>query len=46
MAGIKECTCDEQWVLHVSDESLNSPSETNTTLYINQLEFKEKFGKK
>ena len=21
--GIKECTCDEHWVLYVSDESLN-----------------------
>ena len=27
--GIKEGTCDEHWVLYVSDESLNSNSETN-----------------
>ena len=32
---IQEGTCwDEPWVLHTSDESLNSP-ETNTTLYVN-----------
>ena len=37
---IKEGTCwDEHWVLHVSDESLNSTPETNVILYVNQLEF-------
>ena len=35
MMGIKEGTCDEPWVLHVRYESLNSPSETNITLYVN-----------
>ena len=31
--GTKEGTgCDEYWVLYVSDESLNSTPETNTTL--------------
>ena len=29
--GIKEGTCDEHWVFCVSDESLNSTSETNIT---------------
>ena len=34
--GIKEGTCwDEHWVLYVSDESLGSTLETNTTLYVN-----------
>ena len=34
--GIKEGTyCDEYWVLYVSDDSLNSTPETNTTLYVN-----------
>lgn len=33
--GIKEGTCDEHEVLHVSDESQNSTPETNITLYIN-----------
>ena len=32
--GIKEGTCDEHWVLYVSDESLGFP-ETNTALYVN-----------
>ena len=32
--GIKEGTCDEHWVLYVSDESLNSSLETNITLYV------------
>ena len=33
---IKEGTCyDEHWVLYVSDESLNSTSETNIALYVN-----------
>ena len=41
--GIKEGTCqDEQWMLYVSDESLNSIPETKTTLYVTQLEFKFK----
>ena len=36
--GIKEGTCwDEHWVLHVSDESLNSIPEIIITLYVNQL---------
>ena len=38
--GIKEGTCDEHQVLYVSDESLNSTTETNITLYVNKLEFK------
>ena len=34
--GIKEGTCyNEHWVLYVSDESLNSTSETNIALYVN-----------
>ena len=33
--GIKEGTCDEHWVLYVSDGSLNSISETNFTIYGN-----------
>ena len=34
--GTKEGTCqDEHWVLYVSDESLGSTPETNTTLYVN-----------
>ena len=33
--GIKEGTCDEHWVLCVSDESLNSTPETNIALYVN-----------
>ena len=35
--GIKEginC-CDEQWVLYISEESLNSIPETNVILYAN-----------
>ena len=36
MRGIKEDTCcNEQWVLYVSDKSLNSTPETITTLYVN-----------
>ena len=39
--GIKESPgCDEHWVLHISDESLNSTPEIKITLYVNQLEFK------
>ena len=33
--GIKEGTCDEHWVLHLSGESLNSTPETNIILYVN-----------
>ena len=33
--GIKEGTCDEHWVLYVSDELLNPNPETNTTLCVN-----------
>ena len=33
--GIKEGTCDEHQVLYVSDESLNSTPEINTTVYVN-----------
>ena len=44
---IKEGTFgDEHWVSYVSDESLASTPETNTALYVNQLEFKWKFEKK
>ena len=39
--GIKERTCDEHWVLHVSDESLKYP-ETNIALYVNYVKFKLK----
>ena len=35
MLGIKEGTCVEHWVFYVSDESLNSTSETNIPLYVN-----------
>ena len=39
--GVKEGTCyDEQCMLYVSGESLNSTPETITTLYVNQLGFK------
>ena len=33
--GTKEDTCDEHWVLHVSDESLESTPETNIALFVN-----------
>ena len=33
--GTKEGTCDEHWVLYVSDESLNSTPETMIALYVN-----------
>ena len=33
--AFKEGTCDEHWVLYISDESLNSTPETNITLYVN-----------
>ena len=33
--GIKEgASCDEHWVLYVSDKSPNCTSETNVTLYV------------
>ena len=32
---IKEGTCEEHWVLNISDESLNSTPKTNIALYIN-----------
>ena len=35
MMGTKEGTCDEHWVLHVSDESLTSTLETSIVLYVN-----------
>ena len=36
MMDIKEGTCHvEHWVLHVSDESLNSILETKIALYVN-----------
>ena len=39
--GIKEGTCwDDDWVLYVSDESLNCMPEIIITLYVNQLGFK------
>ena len=35
MMSIEEGICwDKNWVLNVSDESLNSTPETNTTLYV------------
>ena len=33
LMGMKEGTCDEHWVLYVSDESLNSTPEINIALY-------------
>ena len=33
--GTKEGTCDEHWILYVSDESLNSTHKTIITLYVN-----------
>ena len=33
--SIKEGTCDEHCMLYVSDESLNSTTETNIALYVN-----------
>ena len=45
--GINEGTYyDVHWVLHVSDESLNSTPETSITLHVNELEFKLKLGRK
>ena len=45
MMDIKEGTCDEHWVLYVSDESLNSPPETNITLYVHENQNKIKIKK-
>ena len=40
---IKEDACyNEHWVLYVSNDSLNSTSETNISLYVNYLKFKIK----
>ena len=36
MMRIKEGTCDEHWVLHVSVGSLNCTPEINITLYVNR----------
>ena len=33
--GTKEGTCDEHWVLYISNESLNSSPEANNTLCVN-----------
>ena len=33
--GSKEGICEEHWVLYASDESLNSTSKTNITLFVN-----------
>ena len=38
--GIKEGTCDQDWVWYVSDESLSSTPDIIITLYVNDLEFK------
>ena len=35
--GIKEGTCDEHWVLYVSNESLDSTSETGVPAWLSQL---------
>ena len=44
--GIKEGTeYNEHWVLYAADESLNSTSETNNTVYVNQIELKKKQNK-
>ena len=40
MMAIKDGTCNEHWVLYVSDESLNPTPETNITSQVNKLEFK------
>lgn len=31
--GIKEGSCDEHWLLYISDKPLNSAPETNIALY-------------
>ena len=33
--GTKKGTCDEHWVLYVSDELLSYTLETNNALYVN-----------
>ena len=33
--GMKEGTCDDHWVLYVSDESVNSAPKTSIALYVN-----------
>ena len=38
---IKEGTCDEPWVLYVSDESLNSTPETNIALQVRLTKIKK-----
>ena len=44
--GIKEGTsCDDHWVLYVSDESLNFTPETNIALYVNRIKRFKKQGK-
>ena len=40
--GIKEGTCDEHWVLYLSDEPLNSTPETDSTLYVFNWDFNKK----
>ena len=40
MMGMMEGTCAEHQVMYESAESLNCTCETNTTLYVNKLEFK------
>ena len=42
MMGIQEGSCcEERWMLYISDNSLNAIPETNITLHINRLEFKQ-----
>ena len=43
---IKECACDEHWVMYGIVESLYSTLETNITLYVNYTGIKIKFLKK
>lgn len=44
--GINGDTCwDEHRRLYVRKESLNSIPESNVTLYVDKLEFKQKFGR-
>ena len=44
--GIEEGTCwDEHWVLHVSDEPLNSTPDTMITVYVNYLGSKLQINK-
>ena len=37
--GTKEGTCDEHWMLYVTDQSPNSTSETSIAPYGNYLKF-------